>query len=139
MQSVWTVETLTPSPGSPSIASVYAPPYATWHVVFSSYSPSKKVSPVSPILDVPSTRATSPRNDAFSSLASCPRTTSAPSSAVTDEIRPSSNSSSSPRTMLPSIASGRVARTRPAVRRESGVVKTSSVGMLATYGRPSAV
>ena len=40
---------------------------------------------------------------------------------------------------MPESASGIVARTVPSARRRSGVVKTSSVGMFATYARPSTV
>ena len=41
--------------------------------------------------------------------------------------------------MFPASASGIVARTVPAVRRRSGLVNTSSVGMFATWRRPSTV
>ncbi len=38
--------------------------------------------------------------------------------------------------MFPWICSGSVERTWPSTRRESGVVKTSSVGMFATWSMP---
>ena len=61
--------------------------------------------------------------------------TSAPSpSALTSTIRPSSKRTSRPSTRAntPGTINGYVERTEPVVRRQSGVVKTSSVGM---FGR----
>ena len=40
---------------------------------------------------------------------------------------------------MPASASGRVERTVPSVRRQSGAVKTSSVGRFATWKMPSTV
>ncbi len=61
---------------------------------------------------------------------------SRPDSARTSTIRPSSNRSSSPRTVVPPSDSGIVERTVPCVRRQSGAVKTSSVGRFGTISMP---
>ena len=58
--------------------------------------------------------------------------TSSPLEAFTSIARPPSKRTSSSRTMFPWICNGSVDRTVPSVRRQSGVVKTSSVGMFAT-------
>ena len=50
-----------------------------------------------------------------------------------------SRSACSPSTTSPSSASGCVERIVPSARRQSGVVKISSVGMFGTYSRPRAV
>ena len=52
-----------------------------------------------------------------------------PTLAFTSTARPPSKRSSRSRTTLPASASGFVERTTPSVRRRSGLVKTSSVGM----------
>ena len=58
-------------------------------------------------------------------------------SASISTARPEENRSRSPSPRPPpSSCTGRVARTVPSVRRASGVVKTSSVGMSATVARP---
>jgi hypothetical protein len=54
-------------------------------------------------------------------------------------ILPSATVSRKPSTMLPWSASGRLGEIVPSARRQSGVVKISSVGMLAKYSRPRAV
>ena len=61
-------------------------------------------------------------------------------SASISTARPAENRSRSPSPRPPpSSCTGRVARTVPSVRRASGVVKTSSVGMFATVARPQLV
>ena len=57
---------------------------------------------------------------------------SAPFSASTLTIRPSSNVNSRPRISWPLKESGSVERIVPSARRASGDVKISSVGMFAT-------
>jgi hypothetical protein len=54
-------------------------------------------------------------------------------------MRPPSNVTLRPRTILPASASGRVDVTTPSVRRASGVANTSSVGMFGTCRIPEAV
>ena len=80
----------------------------------------------------PSTRDTSPRLRAPSSLSSSARTASMPVDAVASTIRPPSNATtrSSTSTPAPGITSGRVMRMTPSARCRSGLVKTSSVGRL---------
>ena len=68
-----------------------------------------------------------------------PRTTSAPCSASTWTARPPSNRTSSPVTVVPDVNSGLVEVTTPSTRSGSGVVNTSSVGMLGWCSIPSAV
>src|SRR5688500_9299121 len=136
MKSVWTPETFTPSPRSrsPGAGSASADgipdPNAMWQVAFSSKSVSQNVSPVRFTAEVPSTRATSPRYGACSSTASCSRMISPPLAAVTSVMRPCSNRTARSETRVPPVTSGFVDRTTPSARRQSGVVTTSSVGML---------
>ena len=84
--------------------------------------------------------ATSPRRTAPSSVARCARIASAFRSASTSVARPPSNRSRTPSTIAPPRSwSGRVATTVPSATRLSGVVNTSSVGMLTTVSRPQLV
>ena len=100
---------------------------------FSSNSVLQKVMPLLPTSDFSSTSATSPSSDAFASTASSPRTSSAPVEALTSLTRPFSKVISRSRTTVPPTrTSGWVARTFPSVRRQSGVVNTSSVGRFGT-------
>ena len=139
MKSVCTDETLMPrsrsssgpSPSRPSTPNAMPEPYAMWQVAFSSNSVSKYVMPVWPTRDVPSTSATSPSRFANSSIFICPRTASSPVEARTSTASPPSNRISRSRTIVPPSCSGRVERTVPSVRRQSGHAKTSSVGRFA--------
>ena len=110
-----------------------------WQVAFSSNSVSRKRIPALFTREAPSTSATSPSERAPSSASSCSRTTSAPCDALRSTTRPPSKRSSRSRTRVPWSMNSFVARTVPSARRRSGVVKTSSVGMLGTCGRPNDV
>ena len=66
------------------------------------------------------------------------RSTSSPDEAPTSTTRPPSKRSSRSRTIVPPTASGSVERTTPSVRRQSGVVKTSSVGRFGMMLEPVA-
>jgi hypothetical protein len=64
---------------------------------------------------------------------------SPPADAFTSTIPPPSNRTSRSETRAPAAISGAVDRTWPSVRRQSGVVKISSVGMLGMCSIPAAV
>ena len=147
MKSVWTdrlveaelLELVLASSSPPATPSRIPAPYAIWHVAFSSKSVFRKTRPDRPTRESPSTRATSPSIAAPSSVRICSRTTSASracldrddAAALEAELEISDDrAAESERHRRANRAFGAAA---------SGVVKTSSVGMLTTWRRPSTV
>ena len=110
-----------------------------WLAAFSSSSVMPYVRPVRPMREVASTSATSPSRAAPRSRARCGGEVGAVGLVVRRRPRPAGRETNRPwmpSMRRPSSVSGRVQRNVPIVRRGSGLVKTSSVGMLARKRSP---